>query len=166
MCAQQITGGLLLLRPCAPCVRYTWRPWCHHLRNRCLPAAVARRRPRTRNGALDRNPSACGRSCRECWRLGTVRDEPVLTWCGGNGREGDPSGAMCSSAAAAQSSATRLRLRRVAAQEGERSDRTSNGNAIAYHLAYCCCIPRIYTGLPVFYELAPSSQHGFQTRSC
>jgi hypothetical protein len=27
------------------------KPWCHNLRNRSLPDAVARRYPRTRNGA-------------------------------------------------------------------------------------------------------------------
>ncbi len=95
-----------------------------------------------------------------------VQPEPVLTWRGGNGRVGDPSSSMRSSVTAAQSSATRLQLRRAAAQEGVRSDRVSNGNAIPYHLAYCCGISRIYSGLPVFYELAPPSQHGFQTCSC
>jgi hypothetical protein len=67
---------------------------------------------------------------------------------------------MCSSATAAvQSSTARLLLLQVAAQEGVRSDRISNGNAILYHLVYCCCTPTIYTSLPVFYELAPSSKH-------
>ncbi len=77
-------------------------------------------------------------------------DEPVLTWCSGNRRVGDPSGAMRSSATVAQSSATRLQLLQVAAQEGVRSDRISNGTVIPYPLAYCCGIPRIYAGLPVF----------------
>ncbi len=51
----------------------------------------------------------------------TVRDvQPVLTWADGtlNGRVGDPSGSMRSSATAAQSSAARLLLLQVAAQEG------------------------------------------------
>ncbi len=77
----------------------------------------------------------------------------MLTWCRGNGRVGDPSGSMRSSATAAQSSATRLQLLRVAAQEGVMSDRISNGNAIPYHLAYCCWIPRIYAGLLFFTSL-------------
>jgi hypothetical protein len=72
---------------------------------------------------LDRNPSARGRSCWECRRpvhrvqRRTVRDEPVRTWRSGKGRVGDPSGSMRSSATTAQSSATGLWLRRVAAQD-------------------------------------------------
>jgi hypothetical protein len=65
----------------------------------------------------------------------TIRDvkpKPVLTWCRGNRRVGYPSGSMSSSAMAAQSSTTRLLLLRLAAQEGVRSDRISNGNAIPF----------------------------------
>ncbi len=85
-------------------------------------------------GAPVRSDRAVGSAGSRC----TVRDVqpwPVLSWCRVNRSVDYPSGSMQLSSTAVQSSAARLL--QVAAHEGGRSDRISNGNAIPYHLANC-----------------------------